>query len=558
MSNVYDWGGSNAYTTASYFRIALDTDGELYEVELDTADYDSDGDGIRDDEDPDDDNDGVPDAEDDRPLDPNESVDLDGDKIGDNADSDDDNDGIPDEDDYFPTDNRMTSEICDERVVTGEPCLEDQPYRLNRSGVTREALVFHIANADSSNTMMIGDLLRNAVGTYVAGFETGSPLFSIFLEVVGEYPYDTLWPISQVDGAHVAALKLLDDGLYLENHFGGQKRVVDLFPSAAATALMLVVDDQGTLTVLEVGGSDDLAIEVRVIWARGHSGPPGGLVLDTTDPLYQVANVYFTDSDGDGVPDGEDTCPLNELVPTTVNSLPRDQAECDSSVWSQDLEWFEAGADGVAGTADDCSQYAISPETMKSVRTVYHVATNVQGNAICSSSGLCRVAQGVAWLFRKTEQAGPEDQVEPQDLLNGLEDTDQSDDRLPSDFPDTMIGHLQTLTVSWANQMTDYLNAHMMDATERRTAHLMHGALGVGEEELYCALKGTTGAAQSFAVGAIIGALDIPGFFDSLIEHPVQTVEDLFQLVVVFVTDPGEGLRAFLGLDIEETDSGAN
>jgi len=65
---------------------------------------DNDGDGIEDDQDPDDDNDGVPDVDDDFPLDPSETTDSDGDGIGDNADTDDDNDNVSDDEDAFPLD----------------------------------------------------------------------------------------------------------------------------------------------------------------------------------------------------------------------------------------------------------------------------------------------------------------------------------------------------------------------------------------------------------------------------------------------------------------------
>jgi len=70
-----------------------------------TATADTDGDGINNAQDPDDDNDGVPDTQDDLPLDPTESVDTDGDGIGNNADTDDDNDRVADSDDQFPLDS---------------------------------------------------------------------------------------------------------------------------------------------------------------------------------------------------------------------------------------------------------------------------------------------------------------------------------------------------------------------------------------------------------------------------------------------------------------------
>ncbi len=89
---------------------------------------DTDGDSIPDELDPDDDNDGVPDVEDDFPLDPNETVDSDADGIGDNADPDDDNDGVADADDADPLDPTVTDGDTDDtgaggsRVSGGLPC----------------------------------------------------------------------------------------------------------------------------------------------------------------------------------------------------------------------------------------------------------------------------------------------------------------------------------------------------------------------------------------------------------------------------------------------------
>ncbi len=68
------------------------------------VDLDSDSDGSGNRADLDDDNDGIPDAQDDLPLDPLETQDTDGDKVGNNQDEDDDNDGIPDAEDAFPLD----------------------------------------------------------------------------------------------------------------------------------------------------------------------------------------------------------------------------------------------------------------------------------------------------------------------------------------------------------------------------------------------------------------------------------------------------------------------
>ena len=75
------------------------------DVPLDaTETADADDDGTGDAADPDDDNDGVLDSADAFPFDPGESTDTDGGGLGDNADADDDNDGVPDAVDAFPLD----------------------------------------------------------------------------------------------------------------------------------------------------------------------------------------------------------------------------------------------------------------------------------------------------------------------------------------------------------------------------------------------------------------------------------------------------------------------
>ncbi|MGM0576782.1 MAG: MopE-related protein [Myxococcota bacterium] len=78
---------------------------------------DTDGDGKANCVDEDDDNDGIPDGEDNCPLDANEDQkDTDGDNKGDACDSDDDNDGVPDDEDCAPLDPTIkpgAAEVCD-------------------------------------------------------------------------------------------------------------------------------------------------------------------------------------------------------------------------------------------------------------------------------------------------------------------------------------------------------------------------------------------------------------------------------------------------------------
>lgn len=91
-----------------------DADNDGWPVEQDANDndnsvpgttfLDTDTDGEGNTTDTDDDNDGVPDANDDLPLDATDSVDTDNDGTGNKADSDDDNDTVADIDDKFPLD----------------------------------------------------------------------------------------------------------------------------------------------------------------------------------------------------------------------------------------------------------------------------------------------------------------------------------------------------------------------------------------------------------------------------------------------------------------------
>ena len=115
-----DGVGDNADALPGNRREWLDTDGDglgdFYEDDDDDGDgipdsddqypLDTDNDGTENDADTDDDGDGVLDPEDDFPLDGAESTDTDGDGIGNNADTDDDGDGVADTDDALPLDAR--------------------------------------------------------------------------------------------------------------------------------------------------------------------------------------------------------------------------------------------------------------------------------------------------------------------------------------------------------------------------------------------------------------------------------------------------------------------
>ena len=72
--------------------------------------YDTDNDGIANEEDPDDDNDGTEDTADAFPLDPTEQKDTDGDGVGDNRDYDIDGDGYANISDAFPSDPSENSD----------------------------------------------------------------------------------------------------------------------------------------------------------------------------------------------------------------------------------------------------------------------------------------------------------------------------------------------------------------------------------------------------------------------------------------------------------------
>ncbi|UCG68387.1 MAG: Ig-like domain-containing protein [Thermoplasmata archaeon] len=120
----YEWNSRNTILTMELsskliqnttYTISINTDvTDLLENSMNsifistfTTGIDTDCDDIFDHLDEDDDNDGVPDSDDDFPLDSSESVDTDGDGIGNNADVDDDNDGYNDDNDAHPLDPNL-------------------------------------------------------------------------------------------------------------------------------------------------------------------------------------------------------------------------------------------------------------------------------------------------------------------------------------------------------------------------------------------------------------------------------------------------------------------
>ncbi len=122
--SVYSWGGGrNGELGRGYLSFREFTPGraELNWIN-DPFINDFDRDGIENEVDNDDDGDGVPDIEDQFPLNPAESRDSDGDELGDNEDADDDNDGRADDEDNCPVtsnpdqadaDDDGTGDLCD-------------------------------------------------------------------------------------------------------------------------------------------------------------------------------------------------------------------------------------------------------------------------------------------------------------------------------------------------------------------------------------------------------------------------------------------------------------
>jgi hypothetical protein len=125
FSNRITYTASPAFIAEQGCRYDLDCNGRWDELEAESFDSDEDGvvdqddifpfdvteyldsdnDGTGDNADTDDDNDGVVDDMDAFPFDPAESADSDNDGTGNIADSDDDNDGVEDENDAFPYDD---------------------------------------------------------------------------------------------------------------------------------------------------------------------------------------------------------------------------------------------------------------------------------------------------------------------------------------------------------------------------------------------------------------------------------------------------------------------
>ena len=104
-----------------------DDDGDGVPDRDDDFPLDTDNDGVDNRDDVDDDGDGVPDTEDDLPVDATESVDTDADGVGNNADSDDDNDGVPDAEDAFPLDATESADTDGDGVGDNSDAFPNDP-----------------------------------------------------------------------------------------------------------------------------------------------------------------------------------------------------------------------------------------------------------------------------------------------------------------------------------------------------------------------------------------------------------------------------------------------
>ena len=227
--------------------------------------FDTDLDGVVDDEDDDDDGDGVPDSEDDFPLNPYETSDFDGDSVGNNSDNDDDNDGVADVDDLFDLDPN------DWRDTDGDGVGDSKDaFPLDSSATSdrdRDFIPDHIDPDDNNdgladnpadgidayendNDLSSASLLLVGVADGQLHTATGDFDYSRFAVVAGEQYKVTVKPELQTGQGPDLALRisnaegeLIDVGAKVDSSAGGE---IETYTFLAKTTGMLFLGVSGT------------------------------------------------------------------------------------------------------------------------------------------------------------------------------------------------------------------------------------------------------------------------------------------------------------------------
>lgn len=358
--DIFAVAGGKDIGVAEAFEATADTNGEItvsFVTLLDNAkvsglkvseqagSLDSDGDGVPDSEDTDDDNDGVLDTEDAFPLDPSETTDTDGDGIGNNGDFDDDNDGVLDTNDAFPLDPNESVDTDGDGIGNnadpdddndGTPDASD-PYPLDPTNGGSDPTIISInSGGPSAGSSFVAD--TDFIGGSVFSVSqsvttTGSVPAEVFqTERFGNFEYilSGLTPGAAHDlELYFAENWWTDAGQRSFDVYVNGVAVLtgyDIFAVAGgkdigiAETFQVTADTNGEITVAFVSLLDNAKISGLTVSEQ----PSGGI-----------------DTDGDGVPDAEDTDDDNDGVLDVNDAFPLDPTES-----------VDTDGDGIGDNAD--------------------------------------------------------------------------------------------------------------------------------------------------------------------------------------------------------------
>ncbi len=327
---------------------------------------DSDGDGIPDDMDPDDDNDGVPDAEDDLPLNPMETTDTDGDGVGDNADLDDDGDGVLDADDAFPLDGTETVDsdgdgIGDnadtdrdgDGVANAMDAFPDNPMEsadLDMDGIGDNADPDRdgdgVANANDAfpdDAMETADADMDGIGDNADTDDDNDGV----ADADDAFPDDPM-ESADSDGDGIG------DNADTDRDGDGVADAEDAFPDDPMESADLDMDGVGDNADTDIDGDgvanamdafprdamESVDLDMDGIGDNADTDDDGDGVADADDAFPRDA-MESADLDGDGIGDNADTDRDGDGYANVVDEFPDDP-----------MEWRDSDDDGVGNNAD--------------------------------------------------------------------------------------------------------------------------------------------------------------------------------------------------------------